>query len=612
MGRAALWALVACAWATASTPPPQSIDVLEVADAGRITGRAVAPESGDDVEVVFDLRGASEDEDGSPVFADVSWRRRRAPHAMRAEAPVASVRLEEPFAVRTRVDHELLVRRRDTGGVLAHVDVRAARAGSAGDATRGVWDGGRNASEGRVRLRGGEVARARRSRRPRAFVGPVEHPPLRVGEDCEEKSSDRACARAKLLDKRLHAMKIAEIEDRVAFTDAQLARAAQEKDALEAERRLSAAAARWDRVAAYGPSPAGLRAFLGALGGTFLLIGCWLTFARFVRKRPPPRHKRPVAFVEDSDGAPSAAATPAASASGSSPLSPGAPSPASSRTATSPESAASPSDVTRAKALLGKLRAAARLRCVDGCELACAEIDFLLAEVAAKRVAARAGRRGWQHALLEDEARAVAAALPAWAAVEARVDAAADVESLEAAMAAAAAAGFSSKTTAMKRAKKRLKGLLDDLRGEVDAGGGSDDSDDDDARDAPAPRAPEAPEAPEAPAPEAPAAPAACLPHAQSSPRGERPLEVLAGRAAMQPTQELMEPRAVPICHEASSTRDKITAFQARIKPQSQPIHPCSRDGPSRPDVAEVGERKAARTRASMLDWVMASLARQR
>ena len=41
-------------------------------------------------------------------------------------------------------------------------------------------------------------------------------------------------------------MKIAEIEDRVAFTDAQLARAAQEKDALEAERRLSAAAARWD------------------------------------------------------------------------------------------------------------------------------------------------------------------------------------------------------------------------------------------------------------------------------------------------------------------------------------------------------------------------------
>ena len=51
-------------------------------------------------------------------------------------------------------------------------------------------------------------------------------------------------------------MKIAEIEDRVAFTDAQLARAAQEKDALEAERRLSAAAARWDRVAAYGPSRA--------------------------------------------------------------------------------------------------------------------------------------------------------------------------------------------------------------------------------------------------------------------------------------------------------------------------------------------------------------------
>jgi hypothetical protein len=191
MGRAALWALVACAWATASTPPPQSIDVLEVADAGRITGRAVAPESGDDVEVVFDLRGASEHDDGSPVFADVAWRRRRAPRAMRAEQPVASVRLEEPFAVRTRVDHELLVRRRDTGGVLAHVDVRAARAASAGDATRGVWDGGKNASEGRVRLRGGEVARARRSRRPRAFVGPVEHPPLRVGEDCEEKSADQ-------------------------------------------------------------------------------------------------------------------------------------------------------------------------------------------------------------------------------------------------------------------------------------------------------------------------------------------------------------------------------------------------------------------------------------
>ena len=30
-----------------------------------------------------------------------------------------------------------------------------------------------------------------RSRRPRAFVGPVEHPPLRVGEDCEEKSADQ-------------------------------------------------------------------------------------------------------------------------------------------------------------------------------------------------------------------------------------------------------------------------------------------------------------------------------------------------------------------------------------------------------------------------------------
>jgi len=368
-------------------------------------------------------------------------------------------------------------------------------------------------------------------------------------------------------------MKIAEIEDRVAFTDAQLARAAREKDALEAERRRAAAAARWDRVAAYGPSPAGLRAFLGALGGTFLLIGCWLTFAsdarrlaafrrrvakplrarwraarrraaawaeraaaRFVRKRPPPRHKRPVAFVEDSDGAASAAATPAASAAGSSPLSPGAPSPASSR-ATSPESAASPSDVTRAKALLGKLRAAARLRCVDGCELACAEIDFLLAEVAAKRVAARAGRRGWQHALLEDEARAVGAALPAWAAVEARVDAADDVESLEAAMAAAAAAGFSSKTTAMKRAKKRLKGLLDDLRGEVDAGGGSDDSDDDDERDAPprvapprdapAPRAPRAPEAPPAPTPKAsspkaptPEAPTPKAPSPAASPPG--------------------------------------------------------------------------------------------
>ena len=78
----------------------------------------------------------------------------------------------------------------------------------------------------------------------------------RIGRCGIRAGSDRACARAKLLDKRLHAMKIAEIEDRVAFTDAQLARAAQEKDALEAERRLSAAAARWDRVAAYGPSRA--------------------------------------------------------------------------------------------------------------------------------------------------------------------------------------------------------------------------------------------------------------------------------------------------------------------------------------------------------------------